>query len=154
MFTPDTSISEFVPLSTHVSPFVIKTTDGDYMVTWYLGGLPFVGRDEWELEHKHNTFNRLLQSLRAPDYVNVAFWVHDTRRRRKISVPSKYDEAFNQKLSDEYYQSLSTQKVMQNELYLTMLYRPVVGGKRFVIGNQCRCQTNYYTLFERYTSSL
>ena len=102
------------------------------MVTWYLGGLPFVGRDEWELEHKHNTFNRLLQSLRAPDYVNVAFWVHDTRRRRKISVPSKYDEAFNQKLSDEYYQSLSTQKVMQNELYLTMLYRPVVGGKRFV----------------------
>ena len=132
MHTPDTSISEFVTLSSHVSPQVIKTTGGDYLITWYLEGLPFVGREEWELEHKHNTFNRLLQSLRAPDYVNVAFWVHDIRRRRKISLQSKYTEAFNQQMSDAYFASLSEQKVMQNELYLTMMYRPVVEGKRFM----------------------
>ena len=132
MFTPDASISEFVTLSTHVSPYVIKTTGGDYMVVWHLGGLPFVGREEWELEHRHNTFNRLLQSLRAPDYVNVAFWVHDIRRRRGIQLHSQYHEQFNQALNDEYYQALSSQKIMQNELYLTMIYRPVVGGKRFV----------------------
>lgn len=29
------------------------------------------------------------------------------------------------------YEVLSSQKVMQNELFLTMIYRPVVGGKRF-----------------------
>ena len=130
--TPDTSISEFVTLSTHVSPHVVKTTTGDFFITWYLDGLPFVGREEWELEHRHNTFNRLLQTLRAPDYVNVAFWVHDVRRRRKIKVHSNFDEAFNQQLSDDYYRSLSEQKVMQNELYLTMIYRPVVEGKRFI----------------------
>ena len=66
MFTPDASISQFVSLSTHVSPTIVKTTGGDYLTTWHLSGLPFVGREEWELEHKHNTFNRLLQSLRAP----------------------------------------------------------------------------------------
>ena len=27
-FTPDTTISEFIPLSTHVSPTVLKTTGG------------------------------------------------------------------------------------------------------------------------------
>lgn len=132
MSTPDTSISEFVTLSSHVSPYVVKTTNGDYLITWYLEGLPFVGREEWELEHKHNTFNRLLQSLRAPDYVNVAFWVHDVRRRRKIAMHNRFDERFNQQLSDQYYESLSAQKVMQNELFFTMLYRPVVDGKRFV----------------------
>ena len=131
MFTPDTSISEFVPLSTHVSPTVIKTTGGDFLTVWQLSGLPFVGREEWELEHRHNTFNRLLQTLRAPDYVNVAFWVHDVRRRRSAKVPSQFGERFNQQMSDEYYEALSTQKVMQNELYLTMIYRPVVDGKRF-----------------------
>lgn len=132
MFSPDTSISEFIPLSSHVAPSVVKTTGGDYLLTWHLEGLPFVGREEWELEHKHNTFNRLLQSLRAPDFVNVAFWVHDIRRRRRLKTRSTFREAFNQNVSDVYMDMLSSQRIMQNELYLTMIYRPVVAGKRFV----------------------
>lgn len=131
MFQRDSPISSFVPLSSHVSPSVVKTTGGDYLLTWYLGGLPFVGRDEWEIEHRHNTFNRMLQTLRAPDYVNVAFWVHDVRRRRKIGSNDRFAQAFNQQMSDAYFDSLSSQKIMANELYLTMIYRPVVGGKRF-----------------------
>ena len=35
-------------------------------------------------------------------------------------------------MSDGYYAALSSQKMMQNDLYLTMLYRPVVGGKGFI----------------------
>ena len=102
------------------------------MTTWHLSGLPFVGREEWELEHKHNTFNRLLQSLRAPDYVNVAFWVHDIRRRRNIDLRPKFQESFNQGLSNQYFDRLSKEKLMNNELYLTMIYRPVVDGKKFI----------------------
>jgi type IV secretion system protein VirB4 len=110
---------------------VVKTTGGDFLLTWRLGGLPFVGREEWELEHRHNTFNRMLQTLRAPDYTNVAFWVHDIRRRRGIRDKSKFGQEFNQALSDQYYEALTSQKLMQNELYLTMMYRPIVQGKRF-----------------------
>lgn len=132
LFSPDAPISEFIPMSTHVSPAVLKTTGGDYFLTWRLDGLPFVGREEWEIEHRHNTFNRMLQTLRAPDFTNVAFWVHDIRRRRRVSDVSQFQEAFNQSLSDAYFKSLSGQKLMQNELYLTMIYRPVVVGKRFV----------------------
>ena len=128
----DTSISEFIPLSSHVAHSVVKTTGGDYLITWRLDGLPFVGREGWDLEHRHNAFNRMLQTLRAPDFVNVAFWVHDVRRKGRIQMGGTYAQAFNQQLSDEYYQALSTQKIMQNELYLTMIYRPVVAGKRFV----------------------
>jgi len=130
-FLPDTPISEFLPLSTHVSPTVLKTVGGDYMTTWRLGGLPFVGREEWDLEHRHNTFNRMLQTLRAPDFVNVAFWVHDIRRRRSLKDTSRFQHQFNQSMSDTYYDALSAQKLMQNELYLTLLFRPIVGGKRF-----------------------
>lgn len=130
MLSPDAPISEFIPLSTHVSPTVLKTTGGDFMLVWHLGGLPFVGREEWELEHRHNTFNRMLQTLRAPDFTNVAFWVHDVRRKRRIKTDSKFGQTFNQQLSDGYFASLSSQKLMQNELYLTMIYRPIVTGKR------------------------
>ena len=128
---PDTSIGEFIPLSTHVSPTVLKTTGGDFLLVWSLGGLPFVGREAWEIEHRHNTFNRLLQTLRAPDFTNVAFWVHDVRRRRRIRSVDRFGQRFNQQLSDAYFDALSAQKLMRNELYLTMLYRPVVAGKRF-----------------------
>ncbi|MGE8214588.1 Type IV secretion system protein virB4 [compost metagenome] len=132
MLAPDTSIADFIPLSSHVSPHVVKTTGGDFLVVWRLDGLPFVGREEWELEHRHNTFNRMLQTLRAPDFVNVAFWVHDIRRRGKVELRSTYQHLFNQQMSDEYFRRLSSEKVMQNELYLTMIYRPIVSGKGFV----------------------
>lgn len=132
MFSPDTPIADFVPLSAHVSPTVVKTTGGDFLLTWRLGGYPFVGREEWEIEHRHNVFNRMLQTLRAPDYVNIAFWVHDLRRRRRISNHDKFGQTFNQRLNDTYYSALSNQKIMVNELYLTMLYRPVVAGKKLM----------------------
>ncbi len=132
MFSPDGSIAGFLPFSTHVSPSVLKTTGGDYLLSWHLGGLPFVGREEWDIEHRHRTFNRLLQTLRAPDFVNLAFWVHDVRRRRGVSDGGTFPQPFNQSLSDSYFSGLSAQKIMQNELYLTMVYRPVVGGKGLV----------------------
>lgn len=116
MFVPDASIGEFIPLSTHVSPTVLKTTAGDYLLTWYLAGLPFVGREDWEIEHRHNTFNRMLQTLRAPDFTNLAFWVHDVRRKRRLNARSEFDQAFNQEMSDAYFETLSSQKIMQNEL--------------------------------------
>jgi type IV secretion system protein VirB4 len=131
MFAPDCRSSDFIPLSTHVSPTVIKTTGGDYLTVWRLEGLSFVGREEWDIEHRHNTFNRMLQTLRAPDYVNVAFWVHDVRRRRKVQGGSQFQQVFNQSLSDGYFNSLTSQKMMGNELYLTLIYRPQVVGKRF-----------------------
>ncbi|HLV43326.1 MAG TPA: VirB4 family type IV secretion/conjugal transfer ATPase [Aggregatilineales bacterium] len=132
MLAPDVSIAEFIPLSSHVSPCVVKTTGGDFLLTWRLDGLPFVGREEWELEHKHNTFNRMLQTLRAPDFVNVAFWVHDLRRRGRVDAHDSFGQSFNQQLSDDYYRVLSAQRIMRNELYLTMIYRPIVVGKKLV----------------------
>jgi len=132
VFYPDTPISEFIPLSTHISPTVLKTTGGDFLMVWRLDGFPFVGREEWELEHRHNTFNRMLQTLRAPDFVNVAFWVHDIRRRGTVKDHSRFAQRFCQALSDAYHEGLSARKIMRNELYLTLIYRPIVTGKRFV----------------------
>ena len=129
---PDAAISAFVPLSSHVAADVVKTTGGDYLVAWCLGGLPFVGREEWDLEHRHATFNRLLQTLRAPDFTNLAFWTHDIRRRRRIRGGGRYEGVFHQALSDAYFERLAGKESLQNELYLSMLYRPVVAARSFV----------------------
>ncbi|GHD70279.1 hypothetical protein GCM10007164_14830 [Luteimonas padinae] len=128
----DAAVAGFVPLSSHVASDVVKTTGGDYLVAWRLDGLPFVGREEWDLEHRHATFNRMLQTLRAPDFANVAFWTHDIRGRRRIEGGGRFEGAFNQDLSDAYFRKLEGQESLQNDLYLTLLYRPVVAGRRLV----------------------
>ena len=95
-FSPDAPISEFIPLSTHVSPTVLKTTGGDYLLTWRLEGLPFVGREEWELEHRHNTFKALgLDLLNQPDLaaepanaakIAVQYWKERYYRELVVAV--------------------------------------------------------------------
>ncbi len=98
---------------------------------WRMDGYPFIGREDWEIEHRHATFNRLIQSLRAPDFNNVAFWVHDIRRKGRLRDDSRFNHVFNQELSDAYFETLSSQRLMVNDLFLTMIYRPeVVAGRR------------------------
>ena len=125
----DTAIADFLPFSSHVSTHVLKTVGGEYLMTWAIEGLPFVGREAWEIDHKHETFNRLLQGLRAPDFSNVAFWTHDVRRRKAIESAAKFDEVFHQQLSDKYFRKLSNERTLQNALYLTLVYRPIVGPR-------------------------
>jgi type IV secretion system protein VirB4 len=124
-----TGISSFIPLSTHVHANVVRTRGGDFAVTWILSGLPFLGREDWELDSRHATFNRMLQTLRAPDYTNIAYWVHDIRRRRAMTFDGKFNNQFNQSANDKYFSALNRGKLMLNELYFTMLYRPNGGAK-------------------------
>ena len=132
MFDPGRGLSEFVPISAHVHPNVVRTRGGDYCASWVISGLAFLGREEWELEHRHKTFNRLLQTLRAPDFPNVAYWVHDIRRQRPIQFDGSYGDDFNQGVNDRYFAHLNRGKLMLNELYFTLVFRPT-GGSRMAV---------------------
>lgn len=111
---------------------VVKSREGDYMVTWLLSGFRSWGArtGNWNTGTRRPQ-QRLLQSLRAPDFENLAFWAHDIRRRRPIKAEARYPHRFSQELHDKYIERLSGKRLMQNELYLTMVYRPVVSGKKF-----------------------
>ena len=122
-------ISSCIPISSHVHTNVVRTRGGDLAVTWLLSGLPFLGREDWELDNRHATFNRMLQTLRAPDYTNIAYWVHDIRRRRTMTFDGKYATQFNQFVNDRYFDTLNRDKLMLNELYFTLIYRPNAGAK-------------------------
>lgn len=127
----DTPLADYVPFSSHVSEHVLKTRSGEYLITWAVEGLPFVGRDPADIDHRHLTFNRLLQSLRAPDFANVAFWIHDVRRRRGIERPDVEEGGFHAALASRYFAKLGKERVLQNTLYLTLLYRPTTAGRSF-----------------------
>jgi type IV secretion system protein VirB4 len=116
--------SRHVPYLAHVSENVISTRAGDYLQVFRLAGLGFETADDARLNTWHERLNVLWRNLASP---HVALWTHIIRRRERVApVPPEAD--FAGTLNAKYRQRLSAEKLMLNELYLTVLFRPVVGA--------------------------
>ncbi|HVA19201.1 MAG TPA: VirB4 family type IV secretion/conjugal transfer ATPase, partial [Solirubrobacteraceae bacterium] len=59
---------------------------------------------------------------------NVALWTHLIRRREPVRTGSHSGEGFASQLAEGYRQHLSAETLMVNELYLSVVYRPVIGA--------------------------
>ncbi len=116
--------SRHLPYLAHVSEHIISTRTGDYIQVFRLGGLGFETADDARLNTWHERLNVLWRNLASP---HVALWTHVIRRRERVAeVPPESD--FAGTLLAKYRQRLSAEKLMVNELYLTVLFRPVVGA--------------------------
>ncbi len=122
--TRERDTSGFIPYSNHVSEEVIITTEGDYMRTWRVGGIPFETTDAEDIFRAKDQLNTLLRSIGSD---HVAVWSHNIRRRTNDKLDSVFENEFSQTLNDRYFDSFSRYKMMSNELYLTVVYRPLIG---------------------------
>src|SRR5580692_10502311 len=112
-----------VPYLAHVSANVISTRAGDYLQVFRLGGIGFETADDAKLNTWHERLNVMWRNVASP---HVALWTHIIRRRERIT-PGQSAPGFVAALNASYRQRLSGETLMLNELYLTLLYRPVVG---------------------------
>src|ERR1017187_3280141 len=76
--------AERVPYVAHVAAHIVRTTLGDYLQTFRLGGAGFETNDDAELNNWHERLNVLWRNIASP---NVALWTHVIRRRAQISIP-------------------------------------------------------------------
>ncbi len=116
--------SGLVPYLAHVSENVISTRTGEYVQVFRLGGLGFETADDARLNNWHERLNVLWRNLASP---HVALWTHIVRRREPImeGVP---EPGFAGSLNTRYRRQVSGEKLMINELFLTIVFRPVVGA--------------------------
>src|ERR1700735_3596658 len=116
--------SSHVPYLAHVSEHIVSTRAGDYLQVFRLGGVGFETTDEPKLNNWNEGLNVLWRNLTSPQ---VALWTHVVRgRERIVEVPP--EAGFAGTLHARYRQRLSGERLMLNELYLTVLFRPVVGA--------------------------
>lgn len=129
MFNPTSSqaaangedvFSAYIPFSSQVSEHVVSTKDGDYMSTWKLAGLDFLGLSVELQNSRMDALNLLIRGLADGHY---AFWVHRIRRRvaDTLTVP---DQAFARDLLSKYYKAFDNGGLFEIEHYLTLIYRP------------------------------
>lgn len=115
------AIAPFIPYSSHVSDNTIVTTHGDFIRIWKVAGISFETADADEILRRKDQLNTLFRSI-ATDH--VALWTHNVRRRTTDRLKGTYDNDFCRELDRKYYDSFAGYKMMANELYLTVIYRP------------------------------
>jgi len=117
-------ISARIPYRTHVSPHLVRTEAGDYVQVFRLAGASFESVDDDVLNNWHERLNVLWRNIAN---ANTALWVHVVRRRAATETSLPEDAGFAAALATKYGRRLSSETLMVNDLYLSVVYRPVAG---------------------------
>ena len=134
-----------IPYAAHVSPSVVRTEAGDYVQVFRLAGASFQTIDDADLNNWHERLNVLWRNIASP---SIALWIHVIRRRASVDVNrggrsggtgaaadlsavgndrDASDRLFADLLHERYMRRISGETLMQNEIYLSVVYRPVAG---------------------------
>jgi type IV secretion system protein VirB4 len=116
-------IARFVPLSSLVSLYDVITRGGDYLRVWSLDGVPFECADEHLIAERHESLCSLLRNLAGGQW---AVWTHRLHRVVRDELEHPREPGFARDLSVAYQARLEQHRMMSNELYLTLVYRPNV----------------------------
>lgn len=116
--------AEHIPYAAHVAERVVSTAAGDYLQVFRLGGASFESADDEQLNNWHERLNVLWRNLASPD---LSLWTHVIRRREHAAPGMARARGFAHSLAARYATRLAGERLMVNELYLAVLYRPVAG---------------------------
>lgn len=119
-----------IPYTTHVAESLIKTQSGDYVQVFRLAGASFESADDDELNNWHERLNVTWRNIASP---NVALWTHVLRRRERTAPEVTWSSDFASVLAGKYRKRLARETLMVNELYLSVVYRPVAGAATGVV---------------------
>lgn len=119
----ENQLARFVPFSSLVSPHDVITRGGDYLRVWRLDGVPFECADEHLIAERHEALCSLLRNLAGGQW---AVWTHRLHRVVHDELEHPVEPGFARDLSVAYHARLGRHRMMSNELYLTLVYRPNV----------------------------
>ena len=113
-----------IPYTAHVSESVVKTRHGDYVQVFRLAGASFETADDAQLNDWHERLNGLWRNIARE---NVALWTHFIRRREPLHLRIRHAAGFAHDLAAKYHARLAGETLMVNEIYLSLVYRPMAG---------------------------
>lgn len=119
----DTPLSEFIPYSHHITDTIISTKSAEYVSVWKIGGRSHISASLDEVTVWRRDLNNFLRGV-ATEHFSV--WTHIVRRRVNEYPESNFENYFCRQLDQRYRSSFSGYNLMVNDLYFTVVYRPVV----------------------------
>lgn len=117
----ENSVAEFIPYQAQVNENTVKTQGGDYLQVIKLDGVAHESADPEDVEIWKEQINILLRNISSPQ---VALWTNIVRRENTIFPSGDFFGDFDAKLNEKYSAFVTQNKMMVNELYLSIVYRP------------------------------
>ena len=134
------SVGDHLPYLAQVDDHTLITKDGRAMQVIRLSGLPFETIDAAQLDARKAARDAMLQAVGSARFAIVH---HVVRRAVTARLDGQFGDPFSAALDEAWQDRLATRKLYVNDLYLTILIRPLAGRARaadrllgMFIGNQ------------------
>ena len=118
------SASDHLPYVAQVDDHTITTRDGLAMQVIRLEGLSFETIDAIQLEARKRGRDAMLQAVASARFALIH---HVVRRTVQPSLEGKFGDPFSTALDGAWHDRLSARKLYVNDLYLTIMIRPLSG---------------------------
>jgi len=113
-----------LPYARHVDDHTIETRDGLLMQVIHLRGLLFETADTDEINYRKRLRDAMLQSIGSSRF---ALYHHIVRRRIEAELSADHRDDFSRRLDTVWRARLATKRLYVNELFLTLIRRPLQG---------------------------
>ncbi|HET7575608.1 MAG TPA: VirB4 family type IV secretion/conjugal transfer ATPase [Sphingomicrobium sp.] len=113
-----------LPYARHVDDFTIETRDGLLLQVAQLRGLLFETADSEEINYRKTLRDAALQAIGSSRY---AIYHHIVRREAEASLNADFGDGFSRQLDSAWRAKLSARRLYVNDLFLTLVRRPLQG---------------------------
>ncbi|MBV9841254.1 MAG: VirB4 family type IV secretion/conjugal transfer ATPase [Sphingomonadaceae bacterium] len=120
----ESRIGDRLPYATHVDEATIRTRDGMLIQVLKLEGFPFETRDDEELDYRKQIRETLLRGAAGS---RLALYHHVVRRPVVAEFSGQPEEPFARALDERWRAALGGRQLFANELFLTLVRRPLQG---------------------------
>jgi type IV secretion system protein VirB4 len=113
-----------LPYARHVDDHTIETRDGLLMQVIQLRGLLFETADTEEINYRKRLRDAMLQAIGSSRF---ALYHHVVRRRIDVGLSEGHPDPFSRQLDEAWRRRLDGKRLYVNELFLTLIRRPLQG---------------------------
>ena len=122
-------VGDRLPWSHHVDDLTVATRDGMLMQFIQVAGLPFETVDTDDLNYRHAIRETMLRGIANPHF---AVYHHILRRPVSVVLPGTPRDPFCAEINDAWRARLAAKQMFVNELFLTVVRRPLQGRTGFL----------------------
>jgi len=118
-----------LPYARHVDDATLETRDGRLMQVLHLAGFPFETADTDELNYRKSVRETMLRGVANSRF---ALYHHIVRREVTPQLSGAFADSFSQSLDATWRARLAGRKLYSNDLFLTLVRRPLQGRVGFL----------------------
>lgn len=113
-----------LPYARHVDDHTIETRDGLLMQVIQVRGLLFETADSDEINYRKRLRDATLQAIGSSRF---AIYHHVIRRQAEVALDCECPDAFSRELDAKWRERLAARRLYVNDLFLTLVRRPLQG---------------------------